>query len=317
MKILVTGGAGFIGSNLVDQLVKSNDVVVVDNLQTGKKEYINTNARFIKADVRKFDAVNTIMRKEQFDIVYHLAAHADIRHNISDDRHMIIDQNYLATYNIIEAMQQNNIKKIVFTSTSALYGDNQIENPEESPLIPISIYAATKIASEKLIIAYCHTFAMQAWIFRPPNVVGPRGTHGVINDFVLKLMKNDSELEILGNGKQKKSYLYISDCIDAMIFCVNHAKEKINIFNIATGDIVDVTALAKIVLNEMNMPTTKLRYTGAESNWIGDVKCIWLSIDKIKKLGWKPKYNSEQAIRHAVHWAKDHTDLLEHNTTQK
>lgn len=313
MKILITGGAGFVGSNLVDMLVDSDDVVVVDNLQTGKKEYINKKARFIKADARNFEEINNIMKNEKIDFVYHLSAHADIRNNTRDDRKMIIDQNYIATYNVLEAMRINNVKKIAFTSTSALYGDNVVENPEDNPLVPISIYAATKIASEKLIISYCYTFDMQSWIFRPPNVIGPRGTHGVINDFVLKLIKNKNELEILGNGKQRKSYIYISDCVDAMLFCVEHAKEKINIFNIATGDIIDVTALAKIIVDEMGLKNTKLRYTGGESNWIGDVKCIWLSINKIKKRGWKPKYNSKEAIRLAAQWAKNNIHLLEKN----
>jgi len=311
MKILVTGGAGFIGSHLVDSLVDSNEVVVVDNLQSGKREYINKKAKFIKTDARAFDDINKIMRDEKIDFVFHLSAHADIRNNIRDDREMIIGQNFLATYNVLEAMKMNNVKKIAFTSTSALYGDNILENPEDNPLIPISIYGATKIASEKLVISYCHTFDMQAWIFRPPNVVGPRGTHGVINDFVLKLTKNKNELQILGNGKQRKSYLYISDCIDAILFCTKKAHEKVNIFNIATGDLVDVTTLAKIVVDEIGLKNAKLTYTGAESNWIGDVKCIWLSIKKIKKLGWKPKYNSEKAIRLAAGWARDNISLLE------
>jgi len=311
MKILVTGGAGFIGSHLVDALVGAHEVTIVDNLQTGKKEYVNTKARFINADVRDFDTMNRVMHDFRFDLVYHLAAHADIRYNVRDDRRMILDENYLATYNVLETMRANNIKKIVFTSTSALYGDNHLENNEESPLIPISIYAATKIASEKLIMAYCYTFGMQGWIFRPPNVVGPRGTHGVINDFVLKLMKNKAELEILGKGKQKKSYCTVSDCVDAIVYGVGHAKEPVNIFNIATGDLLDVTSLARIVLDEMGLKATKLRYTGVESNWIGDVACIWLSIEKLKKLGWKPKYNSDQAVRQAVRWAKDNITMLE------
>jgi UDP-glucose 4-epimerase len=311
MKILVTGGAGFIGSHLVDSLVQSHDVVVADNLRTGKVEYINPKAKFVNVDVTNFAEIEKVLRGGNFDIIYHLAAHADIRNNVRDNTRMIIDENFTATHNILEAMRVNDVKKIVFTSTSALYGDNEIENQETNPLIPISIYAATKIASEKLITAYCYTFGMQSWIFRPPNVVGPRGTHGVINDFVLKLNRNSSELEILGKGKQRKSYFFISDCIESMLFCIAHANDKVNIFNLATGDIVDVTTLARIVVDEMNLNDTKFKYTNTESNWIGDVRCIWLSIDKIKSLGWNPKYNSEQSIRLAVGWAKDNLQLLE------
>jgi len=311
LKILVTGGAGFIGSNLVDRLVESNQVVVVDNLQKGRLEWVNKKAKFIKADTRNFDQLNKIMRDEKIEFVWHLAAHADIRYNVRDDTRMIIEQNYLATHNVLEAMRVNNIKKLAFASTSALYGDNDKENPEDSPLFSISIYSATKIASEELIKAYCFTFGMQAWIFRPPNVVGPRGTHGAVNDFIYKLLKNPHELVVLGNGKQRKSYLHINDCIDAMLFCIEHANDQVNIYNLATGDIVDVTTIAKTVVDEMGLKDTKITYTGGESNWIGDIKCIWLSIDKIKRLGWKPKYKSEEAIRLAVRWVRDNRKYLE------
>ncbi len=317
MNILVTGGAGFIGSHLVDFLVNNHNVIVIDNLQRGKQEYINPKATFIKADVRNYGQINTIIQNHPVDLIYHLAAHADIRNNVRDDTRMILDQNFLATHNILELMRENNIKKLAFTSTSALYGENQQPNPETNPLIPISIYAASKIASEKLITAYCHTFKLQSWIFRPPNVVGPRGTHGVINDFVYKLLKNPKQLEILGNGKQTKSYLYISDLINAFHFCITHAKDPVNIFNIATGDLVDVTRIAELIIKEMNLSNTPFKYTGGESNWIGDVKCIWLSIDKIIQLGWKPQYNSEQAIQKTVQWAKDHQSLLENPLPSK
>lgn len=311
MKILVTGGAGFIGSNLVDKLVENNEVVVFDNLQKGKLNYVNKKAKFIKADVRNFDELNKVIHDEKIEFVYHLSAYADIRNNVKDDTRMIIDENFLCTHNVLEAMRANNVKKLCFLSTSALYGDNSIENPENDPLITISVYSATKVASEKLIMSYCYSFGMQSWIFRPPNVVGPRGTHGVINDFIKKLCKNNKELEILGNGKQRKSYLYIDDCIDAMLFCIEHAKEPVNIFNIATGDLIDVTKIAELVADELGLKNVKFNYTGGESNWIGDVKTIWLSIDKIKKLGWKPKYNSQEAVRLAVKWAKNNLKYLE------
>lgn len=311
MKILVTGGAGFIGSHLVEKLVESNDVVVLDNLQRGKLEYVDKQAKFIKGDVRNLDDLIRVMRDEKIEFVYHLAAHADLRYNVVDDRRMIIEQNYIATYNVLEAMRVNNIKKIVFISTSALYGDNESENPEDNPLISISVYAATKIASEQLVTSYCHTFGMQAWIFRPPQVIGPRGTHGVINDFIVKLSKNKDELEVLGNGKQRRSYLHISDCIDAMLYCVEKSQDKVNTFNIATGDLIDVTRIAQIVLDELGLKNAKIMYTGGESNWIGDVKCIWFSIDKITHLGWKPKYKSEEAVRLTARWARDNLNLLE------
>ena len=304
MKVLVTGGAGFIGSHLIDALVDKNEIVCIDNFSSGKMEFIKQNLdkiELVKGDLLYRNDIKKAIK--DIDIVFHLAANPDVRLG-AIDTNIHFQQNIVATYNLLEEMRIAGVKKIVFTSSSTVYGEASIiPTPENyGPLIPISLYGASKLAAEALITAYCHTFDMEAKIYRFANVVGPRSTHGVIYDFINKLRKNPKELEILGDGSQKKSYLYIDDCIDAMLFGLKSNK-KVEIFNIGSEDWINVKKIAEIVSQEMNL-NPKFIFTGGVDGrgWKGDVKIMRLAIDKLKKLGWKPRYNSEQAVRLTAKW---------------
>ncbi len=302
MKIMVTGGAGFIGSHIVDRLVRDgHDVVVYDNLSSGKIEFIqehinNGSIKFVKADLLDFDTL--LKEMVGVDLVYHVAANPDVRLGAHDTKvHM--EQNVKATYNVLEAMRINGVKDIVFTSTSTVYGEaEKIPTPEDyGPLIPISLYGASKLGAEAFITSYAHTFDMRAVIYRFANIVGPRGTHGVIYDFIMKLRRNPKELEILGDGKQTKSYLYVDDCVDAIIYGHNNRKSDVEIFNIGSDDWVNVRRIADIIVEEMHLENVKYRFTGGSRGWKGDVPKMLLSIEKIKKYGWKPQHSSEDSVR--------------------
>ena len=299
MNILVTGGAGFIGSHLVDRLVEKNRIIVLDNLSSGKIEFINHQLNNPNFEFHKLDLLTDDISKyfKNVDEVWHLAANPDIRIALKNTR-IDIDQNILVTYNVLEAIRKNNIKKIFFTSSSTVYGEaNVLPTPESySPLSPISLYGGTKLACEALISAYCHTFDIRAAIFRLANIIGPRLTHGVIFDFVNKLKQSKSKLEILGNGNQTKSYLYISDCIEAMLLVEEKLQKQIEIYNIGSKDWTSVKRIAEIVTEEMNL-TPKFVFTGEERGWEGDVPKMLLDVSKIEKMGFKIKYNSDVAVR--------------------
>jgi len=301
-KILVTGGAGFIGSHLVDRLLeKGNRVTVFDNLSSGKLEFIkhhfeNPDFTLIKADLLDQDAIERACK--DINSVYHVAANPDVRLGTSDTR-VHFDQNILATYNLLEAIRKNNVKEIIFTSTSTIYGEASIIPTAEDygPLIPISLYGASKLACEALITSYSHTFDINAWIFRFANIVGPRSTHGITVDFINKLKDNSTRLEILGDGKQEKSYLHVSECVDAILFTVGNSKEEVNIFNIGSEDTISATGIGKAVVEEMQLSNVRFVYTGGSRGWKGDVPKMRLDIEKLKKLGWRPAYTSERSVR--------------------
>lgn len=306
LSILVTGGAGFIGSHLVDALLPQNKVTILDNFSSGRRVHVaphldDPNLDIVEADLLDPSALERIVKGK--DIVFHLAANPDVKLGAEDTR-VHLDQNILATYNLLEAMRRTRVRKIAFTSTSTVYGEADVmPTPEDyGPLVPISLYGASKLACEALISSYCHTFEMQSWIYRFANIVGERGTHGVLVDFIRKLRKNPKELEILGSGKQRKSYLEVKDCVGAMIYCVEHSHWQANIFNIGSDDSVDVTGIADIVAESMGLSDVSYRYTGGVDGrgWRGDVKIMLLSIDKLKGLGWSPRHNSTNSIRVAV-----------------
>lgn len=305
MKYFVTGGAGFIGSQIVDRLMAGGgSVTVYDNLSSGRSEFIsqhydNRNFKMIKGDLLDFDILKDSIKEHDF--VFHVAANPDIRYGTMNTR-VDIEQGTIATYNVLEAMRQCDAKKIVFTSSSVVYGEaGMVPTPEDyGPLMPISLYGASKLAAEALISAFCNSFDMQAWIFRFANIIGKRGTHGVIVDFIEKLKKDRTQLEILGNGKQSKSYLLVDECIDAIMYAIEKSNERVNIFNLGCEDQVQVSRIAKILVEELGLTDVKFVYTGGERGWVGDVPRFLLSTEKINRLGWHAQHNSEEAVRIAV-----------------
>lgn len=301
---VVTGGAGFIGSHVVDALVaQGTRVVVIDSLVAGREETIAGHIRsgavqFIKADLLGDgwqDALNGAHR------VYHLAADPDVRQSaMTPDP--TFRNNIVATYRLLEAMRQHTVPELVFTSTSTVYGNAAvIPTPETyAPFEPVSVYGASKLACEALISAYSHSFEMKSWQFRFANIIGPRSGHGVITDFVRKLKENPRELEILGNGKQTKSYLEVHECVRAMEFAIAHAREPVNTFNIGSEDWIDVVTIADIVTKALGLQDVRYRFTGGELGWVGDVPKMQLSIEKLKALGWKPGLGSRESVRIAA-----------------
>ena len=302
--ILVTGGAGFIGSHLVDRLLSGNEVTVLDNFSSGRRENLarhseNPDFTLVEADLLDADALQRAVRGK--DMVFHVAANPDVKLGAADTR-VHLDQNVLATYNLLEAMRTAGVRRIAFTSTSTVYGEaNVVPTPEDyGPLKPISLYGASKLSCEALISSYCHTFGMQSWIYRFANIIGSRGTHGVIFDFIRKLRADPAKLTILGDGRQSKSYLHISDCVDAMQFVVANARDPVNVYNIGSEDRFDVTGIARVVAEEMGLKAVAYEYTGGDRGWKGDVPFMALSIEKLKELGWKPAHNSEESVRLCV-----------------
>jgi len=301
MKCLVTGGAGFIGSHIVDKLLeKGNEVRVFDNLSSGKKEFLASAQKkkgfeFVEADLLDLDKVVGAMKG--VDMVFHIAANPDIRYGTTQTD-VDLRQGTIATYNVLEAMRRCGVKKIAFSSSSTIYGEaTAIPTPEDyGPVMPISLYGASKLAAEGLITAYAGTFEMQTWIFRFANIIGSRGTHGVIIDFINKLEKNPKELEILGDGTQSKSYLLVEECVDGIMYTIERSKDKVNIFNLGCDDWVTVARIAEIVIGELRLKGVELKYTGGKRGWKGDVPKIMLAPAKLGKLGWKAKHGSDEAV---------------------
>ena len=301
---VVTGGAGFIGSHLVDYLVDhGRKVVVIDSLTAGsltnlQRHLKDQNVRIIRSDLRKDGWQEACSGADR---VYHLAADPDVRQSsLNPDTQ--ISNNILATYRVLEAMRAQEIQEIVFTSTSTVYGEaGVIPTPEEyAPMEPISVYGASKLASEALISAYCHSFGMYSWIFRFANIIGERSGHGVITDFIRKLREKPEELLILGDGTQSKSYLDVTACVEAIVYAAAHTEERVNTFNIGSEDWIDVKSIADIVVEEMHLPHVDFQFTGGERGWVGDVPRMLLDIEKIKKIGWQPSLGSEESVRTAV-----------------
>jgi UDP-glucose 4-epimerase len=297
---IVTGGAGFIGSHLVEKLIEENkEVLVLDNFSTGRIENLNKikekrNLKVERCDLTKDDLVEKFKDAE---IVYHLAANPEVR-LLEPNVHF---SNIIATFNVLEAMRKNDVAKIVFTSSSTVYGDSEIiPTPEEAPLKPISLYGAAKLAAEALISSYAHTYGFDAYVFRLANVIGKRSNHGVIFDFIKKLKTNPKVLEILGDGTQRKSYIHVSDCISAFLFVKE--KKGYNVFNVGNFDSITVLEIADIVIKKLNLSNVEKRILGGKEGrgWVGDVKFMQLDISKLLSLGWKPSLNSKQAVEKAT-----------------
>ncbi len=301
---LVTGGAGFIGSYLVEKLISiGSDTKVVDNLTAGNLSNLafcmeNEKFSFEKMDLNDSNDFKKLL--ENVKTVFHLAADPEVRTGF-DHPEKSFRENIQATFNLLEQIRKCDVERIMFTSTSTVYGEpNVIPTPESyGPCIPISPYGASKLAGEALISAYCHTYGINALIFRLANIVGFRSTHGAIWDFINKLKGDNKRLEILGDGKQSKSYLHVGECVDAMLICLTKVNNKIEIFNVGNNDEIDVMSIAKIVANRMNLENVEFITSGGLSDgrgWIGDVKKMNLDISKLLKTGWTPKLSSSKAV---------------------
>jgi UDP-glucose 4-epimerase len=309
MNYLVTGCGGFIGSNLVDKLLGlGHSVVGIDNFSTGQRRFLDMallHSKFtlLEIDLLSFDVIKDAI--SGVDAVFHLAANADVRFGTNHPR-KDLEQNTIATYNVLESMRLNEVKKIIFSSTGSVYGESPvIPTPEDGPFpIQTSLYGASKSACEGLISAYCEGFGFQSWIFRFVSILGERYTHGHIFDFYQKLKIDPSCLAVLGNGKQRKSYLYVQDCIDAIILAVEKADEKVNIFNLGVDGYVEVNDSISWICKELEL-SPRLDYSGGDRGWIGDNPFIFLDTKKIQALGWKPKFDIQQGVIQTVQYLKN------------
>lgn len=305
MKILVTGGAGFIGSHLDDALIaRGHQITVVDNLVLGRKENIahlveHPQFRFIEADILDAEAMHRVFAEGQFEMVYHLAANSDIQKGGKDP---MVDYQltFNTTFQILQLLKEFEIKKFFFASTSAIYGETfDMLNEDYGPLKPVSNYGAGKLASEAFISAFSSTYHIQTWITRFPNVVGERFTHGVIYDFIHKLQKNPKELEVLGNGEQCKPYVYVKDLVEGILFVIDHADESYNVYMLGSDSRTKVKEIASMVIEEMGL-NAEICYTGGDRGWVGDVPEFRYDLTKVNTLGWKAPHNSNASVRLAI-----------------
>ena len=304
-RMFVTGGAGFIGSHLVDRLVQDGcEVTVYDNLSSGKMDNIahhlgQNGFTFIEADILDIGTLKDAMAGH--DLIWHLGANTDIPggNKVTD---LDLRNCTLATHNVLEAMRQTTVKKIVFTSTSVVYGEiEEMPTSEKAgPLLPISLYGAGKLACEGMISAYCHLFDLQAWIFRFGNVIGARMGHGVVFDFLRKLERNSEELEILGDGNQEKPYFLVDDCLEGMLCALQNSDKQFDVFNLSSPTTISVTEVARIVVEEMGLRDVAFKYTGGRRGWPGDVPVVQFNVDKMRRMGWEVNHTSEEAVRIAA-----------------
>ncbi|MGC9209814.1 MAG: NAD-dependent epimerase/dehydratase family protein [Acidilobus sp.] len=310
MRFVVTGGAGFIGSHLVELLLKEgHSVVVVDDLSTGRLEFLkgvmgDPNLRFIRGDLRDPQVASEAIKGS--DAVFHLAANPEVRIGAQDPA-SIYEQNVRVTFNVLEAMRVHGVKVIGFASSSTVYGEARVmPTPEDyAPLEPISVYGASKLAGEAMVSGYAHTFGWTAVSFRLANVVGLRSTHGVIYDFIQKLRRNPAELEVLGDGTQSKSYIHVSDAVRAMYHLLSESVRRgvtYEVFNVGSEDRVSVLEIASIVSSEMGLSPRIYATGGVDGGrgWKGDVKYMLLDVRKAASWGWRPTMNSREAVRRAV-----------------
>jgi len=309
--ILITGGAGLVGSHLAQRLLNYGATVhVADDLSKGDRARIPDEVSFIEADLTERNDVDRIIT-EDLDIVFHCAAYTDT--NYEDDR-TLFEENTEMTYNVLERMADVGVTNIAFTSSSTVYGEAPRPTPEDyAPLEPISIYGSAKLADEGLISTYAHSYGFTAWVFRFANIVGPHQRGNVIPDFIQKLLEDPTELEILGDGRQEKSYMHVEECVDAIIHVVEHADQELNTYNLGTRTTTSVTAIADIISEEMGL-NPDYNYTGGDRGWTGDVPKMRLSIEKLASLGWEPSMSSHEAVRRGAQ------DLIaelapEHTTT--
>ncbi|HJV21894.1 MAG TPA: NAD-dependent epimerase/dehydratase family protein [Holophagaceae bacterium] len=306
MRILVTGSAGFIATNLIPRLLaEGHEVLGLDNFFLGKRAYLApfrgaAGFTFLERDLLELEGLVGVFESFKPDRVWHLAANSDISFG-TKYTDFDLKGGTLVTYNVLEAMRRCGTPEIVFSSSGAIYGEPTVHpTPEHyGPISPISLYAASKLACEGLISAYSFNYDIRAWVFRFGNIVGPNPTHGVIHDFVIRLLKDPTRLDILGDGTQTKPYVDVDDCLDGMMFGQAHARERFNCYNLAVEDGTSVTEIARCVLEAMglNPERVELSYSGGSRGWKGDVPFVNLDTTRMKRLGWAPKLNSLQAVQ--------------------
>ena len=305
-KVLVTGAAGFIGSNLVDRLLADGlEVVGFDNFSTGNRQFLtgalaHPRFRLVEGDLLDTAALNAAAAG--VDTVFHLAANADVRFGLEHPRRDL-EQNTIATFNVLEAMRAAGAKTIAFSSTGSVYGEaKQIPTPEDAGFpIQTSLYGASKVAGEGLIAAYAEGFGMRAFIFRFVSILGERYTHGHVFDFCRKLAADPTRLDVLGNGRQRKSYLHVGDCVDAMLHAIAIAPDKVNVFNLGTDEYVEVNDSIAVIADRLGVKP-ELVYSGGERGWVGDNPFIFLDTRKIRALGWAPKLTIREGVERTVEW---------------
>jgi UDP-glucose 4-epimerase len=315
LRALITGAAGFIGSTLVDRLLEDeHEVVALDNFSTGQEKFItnalqNPRYRLIRADLLDLDALRAAMAGT--DMVFHLAANADVRFG-TDHPRRDLEQNTIATWNVLEAMRSQGVRRMAFSSTGSVYGEAAvIPTPEDCPFpVQTSLYGASKLAAEGLIEAYCEGFGMQACIFRFVSIMGERYTHGHVLDFYKQLREHPGELRVLGDGRQRKSYLYVQDCIDAMLLALSRAAKPVSIFNLGTDEYCEVNQSIQWISEHLGVHP-KLHYSGGDRGWIGDNPFIFLDCSAIRALGWQPRLTIQQAVVRTVEFLQSNPWVLE------
>ena len=314
MKVFITGAAGFIGSTLADKyLALGHSVVGYDNFSTGQETFVTQAAanqafQLIRADLLDFDTLQQAM--QGCDMVLHLAANADVRFG-TDHPRRDLEQNTIATWNVLECMRQNKIRKIGFSSTGSVYGEAQkIPTPEDCPFpVQTSLYGASKLAAEGLIEAYAEGFGMETCIFRFVSILGERYTHGHIFDFLNQLRSHPETLHVLGNGQQRKSYLYIHDCVAAIVLAMEKSTDKVSLFNLGTDEYCQVNDSIGWICERLGL-RPELRYSGGDRGWIGDNPFIFLDCSRIRSLGWEPQLTIRQAVVKTVDYLNANPALL-------
>lgn len=307
-RFFVTGCAGFIGSNLVDRLLKDgHDVVGFDNLSTGRREFLARAMQspaftFVEGDLLDEAGLADAMGHGTIDLVFHMAANADISRGIERPRRDL-EQNTIATFNVLHAMQRRGIRQIVFASTGSIYGEPAVfPTPEDAPFpVQTSFYGASKLACEGLIAAFCEAFEFRAWIFRFVSVLGERYTHGHVFDFYRKLRLDPSRIDVLGDGAQTKSYMYVGDCVDGILLGIEKAPAKINVFNLGTDETIRVKDSLALIIRRLGL-APELCYSGGTRGWVGDSPMIHLDCSRIRALGWRPQVTIADGVLLTLEW---------------
>jgi UDP-glucose 4-epimerase len=314
-RAFVSGGAGFIGSHIVDRLVRDGaNVTIYDNFSTGQEQFIshhagNPKVRLVRADVLDSERLKNEMAN--CDFVFHLQANADVRGGMQLTR-VDLEQNTIATWNVLEAMRINKIRNIAFASSAAVYGEPDIfPTPESYAPLQTSLYGASKLAGEAMIQAYAEYFGITCYIFRFVSWIGERYTHGVIFDFLEKLSVDSRMLEVLGDGKQRKSYLDVTDGVNGIFYAIEHARERKNIFNLGHDEFMNVLDLAEIVVAELGLKSVRYCTAGGDRGWLGDSPFVHLDTSKLRVIGWRPQISIEQGIRNTVRYLQANPQVRE------